>query len=261
MIVIIIFLFFVILLSYMVYLAFENNVKEHKIVLEGVDEKVRLFFISDVHLRKINKKMIEGIQKPIHGVIIGGDLADNRTPIKVIRNNIQLLNMLGPVYFVWGNNDREVGEATLRKLLQEEKVTIIENDAVQMKNLQNFCVLVGIDDLTTGNPEVEKAFAKCCKEDNVFFICHDPRIFEEIQKEYKPKLLLGGHFHGGQIRLGPFGIFPKGLFKTKDGCTTLISNGYGTTAISLRFGARPECHIIDITFQSKRISNSTIESV
>lgn len=242
----------------MFYLAFENNVKQHEVVLEGKDEKVRLFFISDIHLRKINKNMIEAIQKPIHAVIIGGDLADNRTPISVIQQNLQLLKTLGPVYFVWGNNDREVGEDTLRNLLQEENIVILENDAVQMENLQNSCMLVGIDDVTTGNPDVKKAFANCRKDDNVIFICHDPRIFEEIQKIYKPKILMGGHFHGGQIRLGPFGLFPKGFFKKEDGCTTLISNGYGTTAISLRFGARQECHIIDITFQSKSITNSTL---
>lgn len=242
-------------------LAFENNVRQHKLLLEGEDEHFRLFFISDIHLRKINKSMIEKLPKPFEAVIIGGDLADNRTPILRIRDNIQLLKTLGPVYFVWGNNDREVGEETLKNLLLEENVTILENDAVQLKNRHNRCVLVAIDDLTTGNPEVEKAFEHCNKEDHVFFICHNPQIFPLIQQEYEPKLLMGGHYHGGQIRLGPFGIFPKGYFKKENGCTTLISDGYGTTALPLRFGVKPECHIIDITFESKTTNNSEVESL
>lgn len=244
----------------MIRLAFENNVRQHKIVLVGKEEHIRLFFISDIHKRKIDKKMIANLKQPIHAVIIGGDLADNRTPISTIRYNLLLLNTLGPVYFVWGNNDREVGEMTLRKLFQQEKVTIIENNAIQISD-RNRCMFVAIDDLTTGIPDVEKAFEKCHEDDQVIFICHNPEIFPQIMNEYKPNVLMGGHYHGGQIRLGPFGIFPKGYFTTKDGCTTLISNGYGTTALPLRFGVKPECHIIDISFQSKSIPNFSPESL
>lgn len=245
----------------MVKLAFENNVKNHEVVLRGEDEHLRLFFISDIHARKINKKMIEQIERPINAVIIGGDLADSRTPIRRIRSNIQRLKKLAPIYFVWGNNDREVGEVQLKNLLLEQNVTILENNAFPLTNVKNRCMFVAIDDVTTGNPNIEKAFEKCRKEHNVFFISHNPYIFRKVMDEYKPQLLMGGHYHGGQIRLGPFGIFPKGSFQKINDCYTLISNGYGTTALPLRFGAKAECHIIDITFRSKTNPTSYIESL
>lgn len=32
---------------------------------------------------------------------------------------------------------------------------------------------------------------------------------------------------------------------------TLVSNGYGTTLVPFRLGAKPQCHIIDIDISSK----------
>ncbi len=32
---------------------------------------------------------------------------------------------------------------------------------------------------------------------------------------------------------------------------TLVSNGYGTTLLPLRLGAKPQCHIIDIEISGK----------
>jgi len=43
-------------LLYMWKVAHENNVLHHQLLLQGAPEKIRLFFISDVHLRKVKKK-------------------------------------------------------------------------------------------------------------------------------------------------------------------------------------------------------------
>ena len=58
--------------------------------------------------------------------------------------------------------------------------------------------------------------------------------------------MLGGHLHGGQLRLGPIAMYPHGSKKKKKGVPTLISNGYGTTLLPFRFMAKPECHMITI---------------
>ncbi|UZN00703.1 hypothetical protein OL548_15085 [Lysinibacillus sp. MHQ-1] len=74
--------------------------------------------------------MIAQLTGHFDAVIIGGDLADNRTPIPRIHENLQLLTSIGPTYFVWGNNDREVGEERLKSILQQHHIQIIVNDAV-----------------------------------------------------------------------------------------------------------------------------------
>lgn len=241
------------LFAYMVKEAFENNVLHHEIPLQGKDEKYSIFFISDIHNRIINDQMIKSIKQPIHAVIIGGDLADKRTPIKHIYRNIKLLQTLGPVYFFWGNNDREVGEEKLREIFQETGVLAVENDAVMLPNLRsNRCWLSGVDDVSSRKANPEKAFEKCQPEDTVIFVSHNPQLFPKIKNRFDANVLLAGHLHGGQIRFGPFGVHPHGSFTSEDGKYTLISNGYGTTLVPLRLGAKPECHIIDLIFHNKR---------
>lgn len=126
-------LFLLVVIAFLLYMwkvAHENNVLHHQLSLHGEQEQVRLFFISDVHLRKINKKMIAQLEGHFDAVIIGGDFADSRTPIERIHENLTLLKSIAPIYFVWGNNDREIGEERLKDILQAYQVQIIVNDAV-----------------------------------------------------------------------------------------------------------------------------------
>ncbi len=233
---------------FMIKQAFENNLLYHNVQIPGHNEQVTLFFISDVHLRKIDEQMLQQINQPVHAVIIGGDFADKRTPIERIYENIKLLKKLGPIYFVWGNNDREVGEQRLRDIFNEMGVHIIENDAILLSNFQNNVWLSAIDDTSTKNAQFDRAFDKPNLGDHVVFISHNPQVFYKVRNRYNVSLLLGGHLHGGQIRLGKFGIHPHGSFKTRNGVAALVSNGYGTTLLPMRLGAKPQCHIIDLNF-------------
>lgn len=233
----------------MIKQAFENHMLHHEIELKGEHEQISLFFISDIHTRIINDDMIQKINKHIHAVIIGGDLADKRTSIRTIYRNIHLLQSVAPVYFVWGNNDREIGEERLRRIFKEVGVVIIENDATRLKNSINGCWLSAVDDSSAGNVEVHKALSKCREHDAVVFIAHNPEVFTKVKSApFRVDLMLAGHYHGGQIRFGKFGLYPPGSFSTVYGIPTLISNGYGTTLLPFRFGAKPQCHIIDLNF-------------
>lgn len=240
---------------FMLKQASENNVLYHDVPLDGEREQATLFFISDVHLRKINEGMIENINAKMDAVIIGGDFCDKRTPIERIYDNVQVLQKLGPVYFVWGNNDREVGETRLREIFKETNVTIIENDAVLLPTLSNRCWLSAIDDTSSSNVHYEWAFESCRKGDNVVFISHNPEVFPTVRSKYHTDLMMGGHLHGGQIRFGPYGIHPHGSFSMREAVATLISNGYGTTMLPLRLGAKPQCHVVNLHFKRNAKSN------
>lgn len=241
-----VFLFVVIaFLLYMWKVAFENNVLHHQLILKGKRENIRLFFISDTHLRKISRHMIEQLEGSFDAVIIGGDFADSRTPISRIHENLDLLTSLGPTFFVWGNNDREVGEEQLRRILQDHGVTIIANDAILLPQENRFW-LSAIEDTSTMKYSFDAAFEKIDEQDLVVFISHNPGVFARIRAKFRADLMIGGHLHGGQIRLGPYGVHPNGSYREREGVMTLVSNGYGTTLLPLRFGAKPQCHIIDI---------------
>lgn len=222
----------------------ENHVLRHDMQVYGERETLTLFFISDTHTRQVNQQMLQSITEPIDAVIIGGDFADRRTPRTRIEQNLRLLQQLGPIYFVWGNNDREVGEAWLRECFSRYDVTIIENDALILPNSKNRIWLSAIDD-TSANYNIELAIEQC-KDEKVIFISHNPYIFYKVRENIRPILMMGGHLHGGQIRFGSYGIHPHGSFSKRQGIQTLISNGYGTTLVPFRLGAKPQCHIISI---------------
>ncbi len=246
-------LFLLVVIAFLLYMwkvAHENNVLHHQLSLHGEQEQVRLFFISDVHLRKINKKMIAQLEGHFDAVIIGGDFADSRTPIERIHENLTLLKSIAPIYFVWGNNDREIGEERLKDILQAYQVQIIVNDAVLLP-VKNRFWLSAIEDTTVKEYSFEKAFEKVGEQDLVVFIAHNPGVFAKVRAKFRADLMMGGHLHGGQIRFGPYGVHPNGSYRQRDGVMTLVSNGYGTTLVPFRLGAKPQCHIIDIDISSK----------
>lgn len=240
----------ILLLLFLVFMlrqAFENNIRQHEIVREGINEEFKVFFISDVHNRWIDEKMLATLNT-IDVIIIGGDFVDKRTSEMKIEDNLKRLQAIAPIYFVWGNNDREIDEKKLTKLFRKYEVTVLCNDSVKLSHMKNSVRLCAVD-FHCNESNIKSAIEEVEEQDSVLFIAHNPQIFSKVRNEIKPALLMAGHLHGGQIRFGRLGMYTNGSFKERRGIPTLISNGYGTTLIPLRFGARPECHVIHIRFK------------
>ena len=99
------------LLIYMYKLAFEDRVVYHTLEFPSFSQSfgtIHLFFISDIHRRSISESIIEEVKGKVDVVIIGGDLLEKGVPIDRVKENILKLKTLGPVLFVWGNNDYEI---------------------------------------------------------------------------------------------------------------------------------------------------------
>ncbi len=244
----IVLLFVVGMIGYMVYLAFGNNVLAHLVKAGGVEETYNIFFISDTHNRLIHSSVIEKIKGKVNCIIVGGDFADHRTSLRKIEENLKMLTAVAPTYFVWGNNDQEVPQEEFLLLLSKYRVQIIKNESMLIHEGKNKIRLCAIDFNGTG-AMIEQAIEKCEEDEHVIFVSHDPHRFKKVLEYITPLLLLGGHIHGGQIRLGPFGVYEKGSFGPFFGTHQLISNGYGTTLLPLRLGAKAESHLIQIHFQ------------
>ena len=228
--------------------AFETNIRHQNIELVSYKDRnpFRLFFISDIHRRKITTDLIKEVGTDIQAVIIGGDLAESGVPLEQIERNIKQLAKIGPLYYVWGNNDREVGEHHIRKYIQNVGGTILENEAIRIKTNAHHLWIVGIEDVSSGRADIKKSFENVPKDDPIIFISHTPFVFNKVKDQYNPDVLLAGHTHGGQIRFGKWGYYEKGALKKNRDDFTLISNGFGTTFVPFRFGAPAECHILTI---------------
>lgn len=245
----------VLLILYMLYLAFQVNIKKHTLIIDEMKDgvRLRLFFISDIHRRKIPDKLIESLLGEVDIVVIGGDLTEKGVPIARTAYNLQLLTKLGAVYYVYGNNDREVGDTLLNTTLKENNIHILNNESVVLFH-DPVIHLIGMNDGFSGRVNFTEAFNNISVDELVIFVSHAPAYFNRAKQIMQPRLLLAGHLHGGQIRVGPFGLYEKGSYRIKETSAELISNGFGTTGVPFRLGAKSECHVI--TLHGKSTDNN-----
>jgi uncharacterized protein len=227
--------------------AFRNHVNKHSFGLSHFPkerESLTIFFISDIHRRVIHSLMIKQA-KEAEVVIIGGDLTERGVPLTRTRHNLRLLKKIGPVFFVWGNNDYEVGEQHLKQLLEEEGVMILDQDIYTYQSFTSTNIrLIGVNYFRTSRNQLEPLFQQLNPQDVNILISHHPRVIRQLKKADHIDLVLSGHTHGGQIRVFGLGYFEKGGVQTGPITTILTSNGYGTTGVPLRLGAPAEAHLI-----------------
>lgn len=218
-------------------------------------KEITIFFISDIHRRDISPSIVEEAKGIAELVIIGGDLLEKGVSLKTVRHNLRKLKNIGPVFFVWGNNDYEADVEKLKELLEEEGVTVLDNRSVSFTSpKKQKWHLVGVEDRSLEHDDLDKALQGIKKSAFKILISHNPKVMEDLTDDHGVTLVLSGHTHGGQIRILGFGPYEKGATKVIGKTTILVSNGYGTTSIPLRLGAKPETHIIKIQHtQDKRI--------
>lgn len=232
------------LLLFMVRNAFAEKLVQRTIDLrtEKPFEPFQLLFIADVHRRVIKAGLIDF---PVDVIVIGGDLVEKGVPLERVAENMKNLTTLAPVYFIWGNNDREVDETSLRKIFSHYGVNVLDDESVPLFGIDQL-KLVGLDHFAYKPNGLQNAFKKVNAGDTVLFVSHTPFDFWKIKEPYSADLLLAGHTHGGQIRIGPFGMFKKGSLEVKKNRVELISNGFGTTTLHMRLGAPAEYHLLTI---------------
>ncbi|WP_051556468.1 metallophosphoesterase [Alkalihalobacterium bogoriense] len=230
----------------MIKQAFLNQVIETEVFLSGFPSSfdgMSLFFISDVHERLIHDDIINEVKGKTDIVIIGGDFIEKGVSLNRAKENLEKLKQVGPVYFVWGNNDYDGDFRGLDALLLESGVKILDNTAVSFHQVNETLVLLGVDDVGVGRDNLPLALLD--SEDGFkILVSHNPDIMDEVQEKDNIKLILSGHTHGGQIRLFGWGIREAGGWKDRSGTKILISNGYGTRSIPLRLGAPAQTHFL-----------------
>lgn len=239
------------LILYMYRLALKDCVIYQEITFPEFPEsfgEIKIFFISDIHKRKITDQLMEKINEKVDLVIIGGDLLEKGVPIERVEENIQKLKELGFSFFVWGNNDYEMNPRILDGLLLKYGVKILDNTAVSFESDQgDRFILLGVDDMSMKRDRLDLALKDAGEEDGFrVLVSHNPDIIHNLKQEDHISLVLSGHTHGGQIRIFGWGPYKKGRLEKNRVTTLLVSNGYGTTSLPLRLGAKPETHLLTL---------------
>ncbi|WP_312098603.1 metallophosphoesterase [Niallia sp.] len=249
-------LFSIAFIIHMKNIANENHVKYEIFYFPNFPSSFRemtFFFISDIHRRTIDDSIIKEAIDVAEMVIIGGDLLEKGVKLEKTRENLRKLKRIGPVYFVWGNNDYEINRDVLEALLKEEEIVLLENKAVSFKSANGESwSLIGIEDYSLEYDNLEIALENVEDHNFKILVSHNPKIMEKLENDNQISLVLSGHTHGGQIRIFGFGPYELGGTKVIGNTTVFVSNGYGTTTIPLRLGARPETHIIKIQHKQNK---------
>ncbi|MBS8264721.1 metallophosphoesterase [Mesobacillus boroniphilus] len=244
------------LLIYMYRQAFTDRVLKQEISLKDFPKSfgsVRIFFISDVHKRIVADSIINEVKGKTDLVIIGGDLAEKGVPLERVSANIEKLKTIAPVFFVWGNNDYEFNFHELDSLLYHLGVKVLDNTAVKFESgAGDVLHVLGIDDLSLGKSRLDLAMLDADEKGFRILVSHNPAIINSLKPDDNISLVLSGHTHGGQIRIFGCGPYELGGIKKKNGTTLLTSNGYGTTGVPLRLGARAETHLITLVADSRQ---------
>ncbi|SHF57514.1 metallophosphoesterase [Ornithinibacillus halophilus] len=240
------------LVFYMIYNAFHDKVSYNMISDKRLPESFNnfhIFFITDIHRRKIDDQTIQSIKDEIDVVVIGGDLTENGVPLKRTQDNIQKLKKWNaPIFFVWGNNDYEGFPVRFTNLLINEGVTILANKEEIIERNQEKIRFVGLD-YSLFRPVNFTKFVHRNNELFTILLVHSPQTFEEELTDDEKNMVefvLAGHTHGGQIRFFNFGPYEKGGLKKVRNTNLLVSEGYGYSLVPLRLETSAECHVITL---------------
>lgn len=159
------------------------------------------------------------------------------------------------VYAVAGDRDSEV--PGLFEDCALGGVKLIENAVEYMSIRNNYLVLVGYGDYTTGGSSNFK-FKGPTTNDPVIAVSHNPDAYPlvtsvmDFEGNAIADLVLSGHAMGPQIKLFGLEVFKgyTGLYKTgvyrEAGANLVVSSGVGTEWLPIRYGSEAQVHMITL---------------
>lgn len=274
-------IFFIILIFICLatFLRWQNN----SIVLneiEFINNKIpkefdgyRILQISDLHNKEFGSKQstllskIQEINPDI--IIITGDLIDsNNTDIDIAMDLIRESIKIAPIFYVSGNHESWSGSyEKLKSQLEENGVTVLDNQKVQLSRGNASIDIVGLSDPSfiqsdfleyDSNTYIEDELSSLTSENENFkiLLSHRPELFD-IYANSDVDLVFSGHAHGGQFRI-PFiggliapdqGLFPnltEGIH-IKNNTSMIVSRGLGNSIIPIRIFNRPELILVKLS--------------
>ncbi len=226
--------------------------KKIKLASKKVRKKIRLIFLSDVHLGSNSKKHLEKICLKLNKLkfdllLIGGDLIDssnfNIDELKILKH------IKKPILFVSGNHEYYLKDYKSKlKSLAKYDINFLDNKIFKYSNIN----ILGISDNQT--LQSQEVIMKKLINKNLFnlILVHRPKLWNCVTKNVD--LMLSGHTHKGQIF--PFSLLVKLQYKNiyglyeKLNSKLYVSSGCGCWGPKMRLGTNNE--IVDILISNQK---------
>jgi hypothetical protein len=225
----------------------------------------RVVFLADIHTgpffsREKTAELVDAVNALRPDVILlGGDYVGGRVGAApdFYAEAARFEAPLG-VYAVLGNHDVWEGADEARAGLAGAGIELLDNDSATLELDGASIRLAGVQDLYTGEPDVEFAI----------LVSHNPDVFPN-GIEATPDtwdLALAGHTHGGQIAVGQvkpvvtskYGDRFTGGWTAEDDTPILVTRGVGTVTVPVRIGAPPEVHVITLTSDTTELASRIV---
>ena len=231
-------------------------------------EGFKIAHVSDLHDKdwKGELESLVAAEKP-YIIAITGDIVDSSD--KYYDNSLAFLKeavKIAPVYFVSGNHEANMREYNfLHNSLKELGVRILDDENVFIEKNGAKINLIGLQDPSFTDKYDYLSYASMLEskikslEQKDFYnivLSHRPEYFDAYA-ETNANLVLCGHAHGGQVRIGSQGLFTpgQGFFPEytegmhyKNGTSIIISRGLGDSFLP-RVNNMPELVVITLASQ------------
>lgn len=192
-------------------------------------------------------------------VLIAGDLIaeENQQPTLTATIEGEIAIVLGHlqathgVYVVLGNHDNWYDHAKLKVALENQGISVLENEAKLIANTKLW--VVGIGDQTTGHANIERAVHQLPVDSPALVVMHDPGSFAGMPT--LNALFFAGHTHGGQVYLPWLGALVVPYAAPKEWAygwvkhhknLMYVTSGLGVSILPVRFNMRPEWLLLNI---------------
>ncbi len=224
---------------------------------------LRILLIGDIHVADpdMPPSRLERIVEQFNAlepdvVLIAGDFVSDKI-VSTRHFNAEdavaplsaLQSRLG-VYAVLGNHEHWRNAAPFRSALADVGVVLLDNEATQL----GLIVLIGIDDIHTGNDDAATAFATAEELDGPrLVLSHSPDIVPVLPENVA--LVVAGHTHCGQVSLPLIGgLVTASRYGERFACGDMTDNGQrvivgaglGTSILPIRFGVPPDYWLIEL---------------
>ncbi|MBR0426430.1 MAG: metallophosphoesterase [Clostridia bacterium] len=215
---------------------------------------IKIVQISDLHDALYGEAQI-GLRDAIQAqspdwIAVTGDLFNRKKP-KACRNAFALIEAavkIAPVYVVEGNHEVALGEIGEQYLSETERrgAAVLRDERTALLGLN----VIGLRQ----RAERDTLRAMIDPERFNLVLCHRPELFSTYAG-VGADLILCGHAHGGQVRIGQRaiyapqqGMFPRytsGLYEA-EGTRMFVSRGLGDTVIWPRIRNPHELNVIEL---------------
>lgn len=239
-----------------------NEVEVHLTSLDPAHDGLRIVQLSDLHIGSgvPDGRIISAVReandlKPDLVVLTGDFVTNSRDPLSRVPQILEPLN--APRVAVLGNHDHWSGAEVIQSGLERIGVSVLQNEntALRLRGV-DFNVL-GIDDSTTRNDDVEAAYRGAGKASRLV-LTHTPSCARKLPA-WEDILCLSGHTHGGQWNVPKLtrGIYQAAGQPWFRGAYTVRGNqlyvnrglGFGKGTRMPRINSDPELSVITLRYR------------